>query len=82
MCAHCRHAPTRLTPARQPPVGYRGRALPGLPLTRVVEAGLGYAAGELAVLHGEVDHVVALVLGAVPGLLSGDAVARVSLTTK
>lgn len=52
---------------------------PGLSLPGVVEAGLGHAAGELAVLDGEVDHVEALVLGAVACLLPADAVARVSL---
>ena len=54
---------------------------PGLSLAGVVEAGLGDAAGELAVLHREVDHVQALVLGAVAGLLPRDAVAGVCLRT-
>ncbi len=53
--------------------------VPGLPLPAVVEAGLGDAAGELALLDREVDHVAGLVLGAVAGLLPGDAVARVGL---
>lgn len=53
--------------------------LPRFPLALVVEAGLGDAAGVLAVLDREVDHIDSLVLGTIASLLSVHPIAGVCL---